>query len=75
MNLACNVRQDLSFFFLFFFRFYFSSSLIQKGLELLIPIAHGHLEFLALIKIILFIKKGNCAIVFSFLFFHFCLTV
>lgn len=63
------------FFFSFFFRFYFSSSLMQRNLELLIPIANAHLEFLALIKIILFIKKGNSTIVFSFLFFHFCITV
>ena len=40
---------------------------MQKGHELLIPTAHAHLEFLALIKIILFTKKGNSTIVFSFL--------
>ena len=44
---------------------------MQRNLELLIPIANTHLEFLALIKIILFIKKSNSTIVFLFLFFHF----
>ena len=48
---------------------------MQKGHELLIPTAHAHLEFLALMKIILFAKKGNSTIVFSFYFFHFCITV
>ena len=40
---------------------------MQKGHELLIPTAHAHLEFLALI--ILFTKKGNSTIVFSFFYF------
>ena len=53
MNLACKVKQGFSFFF----RFNFSSSLMQKGLEVLIPVAYAHSEFLALIKNILFIKK------------------
>ena len=46
---------------------------MQKGHELLIPTAHAHLEFLALMKIILFTKKGNSTIVFSFYFFTFVL--
>ena len=37
---------------------------MQKGHELLIPTAHALLEFLALIKSILFTKKGNSTIVF-----------
>ena len=45
---------------------------MQKGHELLIPTAHAHLEFLALIKIILFTKKGNSTI-YSFLVFIFSL--
>ena len=59
MNLACNVRQELSFFS-FFSDFISVRSLMQKGHELLIPTAHAHLEFLALIKIKLFyLQKGQ----------------
>ena len=66
MNLACNVCSFLS-------DFISVRSLMQKGHELLIPTAHAHLEFLALMKIILFTKKGNSTIVFSFYFFTFVL--
>lgn len=66
MNLACNVCSFLS-------DFISVRSLMQKGHELLIPTAHAHLEFLALMKIILFTKKGNSTIVFSFYFITFVL--